>query len=104
MLVGMRYFAYPENTMVPSGVTTGSMTVDRMPKLIQLHAVAAEDDGTVSDRTVRGSLLARFDPEEVEHQPWEATHVYKRCMACAKATGFFAANEYTGEMVQGRMN
>lgn len=99
----MDYFAYPENINEPSNVTRGSNTVEYQPRLIQLHAVVRNEDGTMRSGTECGRP-ARYPPEEVEHVPWRTTHLRLRCVECAKATGYMAISDYTGEMVPGRRN
>jgi hypothetical protein len=67
--------------------------------LFSAHAVARREDGTLSD-TTECRKRAFFRPDETP-MPWPASHPYKRCRECAKATGFQAANEDTGEFVPG---
>jgi hypothetical protein len=99
----MDYVAYPETTLVPSGVTTGSMTVHKMPKLIKFHAVARDDNGKMRAQAECG-MPTRFGPEEAEPQLWDAIHVYRRCLNCAQATGVNVADEYTGQIVYARQH
>ena len=78
-----------------------ALTYVEMP--VRLHAVATEDDGTTASRTACGRP-SRFPPEEVEHVPWRAAHIRQRCLECAKATGFMAISDTTGETVPGILN
>jgi hypothetical protein len=68
-------------------------------EVVSAHAVARRDDGTLND-TAECGKRAFFRPDETP-MPWPSSHPYKRCRECAKATGFQAANEYTGEFVPG---
>jgi hypothetical protein len=68
--------------------------------LLSAHAVARRDDGTLSGATeCRKRAFFRSDEAPM---PWPSSHPYKRCREYAKATGFLAANEDTGEFVPGR--
>ena len=98
----MDYIAYPENRHVMSNVTRGSNVAEYEPRLIQLHAVACDDEGKIQAQTVCGRLSVRFPPEQVEHKPWEQTNYSSRCLDCARATGVMAVNSDTGEGVPGR--
>jgi hypothetical protein len=79
--------------LVPSGVTTGSMTVHCMPQLVMSHAVARPDDGKLNSTTECG-LPVRF---EAEPRPWEQTNMMKRCQQCVDTVGGALINGVTGE-------
>jgi hypothetical protein len=100
----MDFVVFAQNHMVPSDECRGSMAVTYVPQLVQLHAVARKDDGTLHARTACDRLPVWFPPEQVEHMPWKNTNSTMRCLECAQATGYLAINDVTGEVVPGRRN
>jgi hypothetical protein len=98
----MDYVIFAENTLVPSGEARGTMAVHYLEKPVMLHAVVREDNGQVRTRTVCDQLTVSYPPEQVEQMPWESAHLRMRCPECAKATGYRAINDLTGEIIPGR--
>jgi hypothetical protein len=82
----MDFVVFPEYTLVRSNVVTGSMAASHQQKLVALHAVARDDDGTVHNRTECG-LPCRFGPDEGEPRAWDQVHPYLKCQVCVDTAG-----------------
>jgi hypothetical protein len=79
------YVAYPEYTLVPSNVVTGSMAVRHEQKLDALHAVARDDIGKVTVTACGQPCLIK--PEDGEPVSWDQVNIRLKCPDCTAMVG-----------------
>lgn len=83
----MEYFAYPKYDSKPkSPGTTGSSLAGEELIIVQVHAVAREDDGTMRMQTVCEES-AQFNPAQPEKIPWDTVDPSARCPKCRARIG-----------------
>jgi hypothetical protein len=83
----MEYFAYPQYDSKPkSPGTAGSTLASEELKLIRVHAVAREDDGTMLMQTVCGEP-AHYNPAQPDMTRWATVDTSARCPKCQAGIG-----------------
>jgi hypothetical protein len=81
------YVVFPEYTMVRSNVVIGSMAGSHLPRLVALHAVARDDDGTLHGLTMCEKLRVHFGQDDGEPVRWDQVNFNLKCPDCMAKVG-----------------
>lgn len=85
----MKFVTWADRGWVRTTVDTGATNTSHQSEVIALHAVAKDEDGSVSSTTECGRQCS-FEPDETGFRPWQETKVGTRCPTCTQNVG--AAN------------